>query len=88
MRALILIFALTACARGAIVVEKPPVIVKVPTTVPCVSGERPATVESIKAKHPDRAGYSVKQKAELVGSAGLRNKSYGQALNASTSACR
>lgn len=79
--------ALAACGGGT-VVENRPEVVKVPVTVPCVSGERPAAPESLKAKHPDWESYSVKQKAEYAAAQALRHQSYGQELDAATSACR
>lgn len=88
MRALILIFALCACSRGAVVVSKPPVVVKVPVAISCVSGARPEPVASLASQHPEWGGYSVKQKAELVAAQALRHKSYGEGLDAATGACR
>lgn len=87
MRALILIFALCACSRGAVVVDRP-VTVKVPVSVPCLAGARPEPVASLQSQHPEWNGYSVKQKAELVSAQALKLKSYGEALNASTGACK
>lgn len=81
-----LVALLSGC--GGTVVESRPEVVKVPVSVPCVSGERPAAVESLKAKHPDWSGYSVKQKAEYAAAQALRHQSYGQELNAATGACR
>jgi hypothetical protein len=79
--------ALAGCSSGAVVVDRP-TTVSVPVTVPCVSGARPDAVESLKAKHPDWQGYSIKQKAELVAAQALRHKSYGEGLNGVTGACR
>lgn len=84
---LLLLLALCGCARGAVVVDRP-ITVKVPVAVPCVAGVRPDPVSALKSRHPDWAGYSVKQKAELVSAQALRHKSYGQALGASTGACQ
>lgn len=78
--------ALSAC--GGTIVQDRPVTVKVPVTVPCVSGERPAAVSSLKSTNPDWYALSVKQKAELVTAQALRHKSYGEAENAATSACQ
>ena len=80
------LFALSAC--GGTIVQERPVTVKVPVTVPCVSGERPAPVSSLKTTHPDWGTLSVKQKAELVAAQALRHKSFGDAESAATSACR
>ncbi len=82
-----LIALLSACG-GSTVVENRPEVVKVPVAVPCVSGERPVAPESLKAKHPDWESYSVKQKAEYAAAQALRHQSYGQELDAATSACR
>jgi hypothetical protein len=79
------LLALSAC--GGTIVQDRPVTVKVPVTVPCVSGERPAAVSSLKTNQPDWYGLSVKQKAELAAAQALRHKSYGEAENAVTSAC-
>ena len=79
--------ALAACGGGT-VIENRPEVVKVPVTVPCVASERPAAPESLKEKHPDWAGYSVKQKAEYAAAQALRHQSYGQELNAATGACK
>ena len=84
---LLLATLLTACG-GSAVVESRPEIVKVPVTVPCLSGERPTPPDSLKAKHPDWAWYSVKQKAEYAAAQALRHQSYGQELNAATGACK
>lgn len=86
MRRLLPLLLLTGC--GETVVQDRPTVVKVPVTVPCVSGERPAIVESLKAQHPDWASYTPKQKAELVAAQALRHKSYGQEIDAATSACK
>lgn len=80
------LFALAAC--GGTIVQDRPVTVKVPVTVPCVSGDRPASVSSLKSTQPDWYALSVKQKAELVAAQALRHKSYGEAENAATSACK
>jgi hypothetical protein len=85
-RAAILLFALAGCSSGAVVVDRP-TTVSVPVTVPCVSGARPDVVASLKSQHPDWAGYTVKQKAELVAAQALRHKSYGEGLNGATGAC-
>ena len=79
------LFALSAC--GGTIVQDRPVTVKVPVTVPCVSGERPEAVSSLKTNQSDWYGLSVKQKTELVAAQALRHKSYGEAENAATSAC-
>ena len=84
---LILVAPLFACG-GSTVVDGRPEVVKVPVTVPCVSGERPADVESLKAAHPDWYSYTPKQKAEYAAAQALRHQSYGQELNAATGACR
>ena len=82
-----LVGVLGACG-GSAVVENRPERVSIPVTVPCVSGERPSAPEILKAKHPDWAGYSVKQKAEYAAAQALRHQSYGQELNAATGACQ
>jgi len=84
---LAMIALLCACG-GSTVVENRPEVVKVPVQVPCVSGERPAPVEPLKASHPDWYGYTPKQKAEYAAAQALRHQSYGQELNAATGACR
>lgn len=81
-----LVLLLYGC--GSSVVQDRPTIVKVPATVPCVAGERPVAPDSLKSKHPNWAGYSVKQKAEYAAAQALRHQSYGQELNAATGACR
>jgi hypothetical protein len=78
---------LTACG-GGVVVDDRPTIVKVPVTVPCLSGELPMSAASLKSKYPDWDTYSVKQKAELVAAQALRYKSYSEELNAATGACQ
>lgn len=88
MRALILLLALAACVeRGEVVVDRPKTV-SVLVSTPCVSGERPATVEPLKTLHPDWYGYTPKQKTELAGAQALRHKNYGEATNAATSACK
>ena len=82
-----LVGLLGACG-GSTVVENRPEVVKVPVTVPCVSGERPMAPVALKEGHPDWYGYSVKQKAEYASAQALRHQSYGQELDAATSACR
>lgn len=78
---------LGACG-GSTVVENRPEVVKVPVTVPCVAGERPAAPVALKEGHPDWAGYSLKQKAEYVAPHAFRLYSYGKELNAATGACQ
>ena len=86
MRYLIILFALAGC--GGTVVQDRPVVVKVPVSVPCVSGERPAAVTPLKEQYPNWQGKTVKQKAELVAAQALRHQTYGQEINAATSACK
>jgi hypothetical protein len=89
MKYAVLILAALLCAcGGSTVVENRPEVVKVPVTVPCVAGERPAMVEPLKSAHPDWHGYTPKQKAEYAAAQALRHQSYGQELNAATGACR
>jgi hypothetical protein len=83
---LALLIALTGCARGAVVVDRP-APVSIPVSQPCVAGERPAPVASMKSQHPDWYGLTPKQKAEIASAQALRYRSYGDALNAVTSAC-
>lgn len=84
----IALVGLLAACGGSTVVENRPEVVKVPVTVPCVSGERPAAPVALKEGHPDWYGYSVKQKAEYAAAQALRHQSYGQELNAATGACQ
>jgi hypothetical protein len=84
---LAMIALLCACG-GSTVVENRPEVVKVPVTVPCVSGERPALPYSLKASHPDWYSYTPKQKAEYAAAQALRHQSYGQELNTATGACK
>lgn len=78
---------LTACGTGTVIQDRVQTV-SVPVTVPCVSGERPAPVESLESKHPDLYEKSLKQKAELAAAQAGRHKNYGQELNAATLACK
>jgi hypothetical protein len=69
------------------VVQDRPTVVKVPVTVPCVSGERPLAIIPLKEQYPDWQDKTPKQKAELVAAQALHHKSYGQELGAATGAC-
>lgn len=85
--ALCIIAALSACSRGAVVVDRP-TTVSVPVSVPCVSGTRPEPLVPLRDVHPDWKDYSPKQKAELVAARALAHQSHADALNAATSACK
>lgn len=84
--ALFIPLALAGC--GGTVVQDRPTVVKVPVTVPCVSGARPDPVASLKAQHPDWGSYTPKQKAALVAAQAGRHQNYGKDLDAATSACK
>ena len=84
---LILVALLCACG-GPTVVENRPEVVKVPVTVPCVSGERPVGITPLNVQYPDWYSFTPKQKAERAAAQALRHQSYGQELNAATGACR
>jgi len=86
LRSLVLIALLTGC--GGTVVQDRPTTVSVLTTVPCVSGERPEAVKSLREAHPNWNAYTHKQKAQIVAAYVGRLKNYGQELDSSTSACR
>lgn len=86
MRYLIILFALAGC--GGTVVQDRPTVVRIAVTVPCVSGERPAAVISLKEQYPNWQDKTPKQKAELVAAQALKRKTYGQEINNATSACK
>lgn len=87
MRYIIPLTLLLAGCGGTVVQDRPE-RASVPVTVPCVSGARPDAVVSLKTLHPDWAGYTVKQKTELAAAQALLHQSYGQEINAATSACK
>lgn len=89
MRLSILFIALMLSACSPRVIYKDRVqTVSVPVTTPCVSGERPATVKSLKEKYPDWYEKSPKQQAELFALQVIEQNSYGITLDAATSACQ
>lgn len=87
MRALPLVFLLTACGGGTIVQDRP-VSVSIPVVIPCV-GDRPAAVTPLKNRYPrtEWDGFTVKQKAELASAQGLKHQNYGTAMTAATGEC-
>lgn len=84
----LLLATLLAGCGGGVVVEEKPITVKVPVTVPCVAGPRPEGVVPLKQAHPNWYSYTPKQKTELAAAQALKHQSYGQEINAATSACK
>ena len=81
------LFALSACGTGTVVKERI-VKVSVPVSQPCIIGERPAAILSLKEKYPDWYEKSPKQQAELFAIHLVEKDAYGISLFAVTSACK
>jgi len=88
MRALFLILMLTACGPRVVYRDRVETV-KVPVTVPCRAGASPVAPAALLSRYTAAQwkALTVKQKAELVGAQGLKHQSYGQAVDAATSAC-
>lgn len=88
MRLFLLIFTLLLAGCQSRVIYKDRVVtVTKPVATPCVSGERPPAVKSLKEKYPDWYEKSPKQQAELFALQVIEENSYGKLLDAATSAC-
>lgn len=91
MKGLLVIAVLSllgGCAANQAVVRDRPVTVNVPVPQPCV-GTRPDKVVAVRDQMtPEQlAALDVRQKAALVGEAGLDRKTYGEQLDAATASC-
>lgn len=78
---------LTACA-GPVIKERGERF-NVLVVVPCVDGERPATITALRDVYPLPVWQTktVQQKAALVGAQALKRQSYGDGVAAATAGC-
>lgn len=90
--ALFAALALSGCAAKLpplIVTQDRVIEVKVPVSVPCVSGERPVAPKPLNQQFSAEQwrAFDSRQKAAIIGRQSLAVKSYAEALNAATAAC-
>lgn len=85
-----LVIILSSCAGhpGEIVRDRP-TAVSVPVIQPCISGERPAPVRSLKdmITHEAWRALQFQQRVALAARQGLDRQTYGEQLAAVTGAC-
>ncbi len=86
----ILSLALAGCSHPAAIVRTaPPLPVYIPVTTAC-SAPRPSPVVPLNRQFTEAewSALDVRQKAALVGKQALDRLTYGEQLDASTSACK
>lgn len=91
MKPLFLLAALTlaGCATPAPVIKEVVVEVKVPVTVPCVEGERPAEPVALKERFPRQEWelLATQEREALLMVQALDRKIYGDKLTGAVSGC-
>lgn len=85
--AVLILVLLSACKTAPIYRDRP-VEVMVPVAQPCAT-QRPVAPVPLRERTPgwENGSLDVRQKAALVGQAGLNWVTYGQKLHAATAAC-